>query len=149
MALAKGPGVDQIFPMKFLAGFIVGAACVWVWFWLNPPEPVTIERNSSASAKIESGNGDSVKTAAVAPSSTPLPWNIPRKIVGTSGRVYPYVTIVRVWNDGGVTVNLGPNAIKIPGGEIDGPTMKAILAAAPWGAIPTPTPKATPTKPAL
>lgn len=67
------------------------------------------------------------------PRQSPLPmaWGIPRTITTTNGQVFPDVTIRGLAADGGVIINLGPNAIKVPNGSLNAKTMQEILASQP------------------
>ena len=59
------------------------------------------------------------------------PWEIPRTITTRNGQVFRSATILKVLPDGGVVINYGQNAIKIPNGSLDEKTIQEILAAKP------------------
>jgi len=93
----------------------------------------TKARLDTTTAQLERANVEIEKLGLPkirpATKSQPLPWIIPRTITTTDGRVYQNVTILGLSPDGGVTINYGPNAIKLTNGSLDAKTVQDIVAA--------------------
>ncbi len=62
-------------------------------------------------------------------------WQIPRTITTTNGQVFQNVTIRSLTRDGGVIINHGANAVKLPSGAINAEVMAIIVKTAPASGV--------------
>ena len=65
----------------------------------------------------------------------PQSWQIPRTITTLNGQVFQNVTIRSLSSDGGVIINHGPNAIKLPSGMVPAREMGIIVKTAPSSGV--------------